>query len=594
MTRHPSAGRRRTGLLVVAVLVLGGCSSQLPTSPQPRAGLPVSVQARPDVERILNPPQPGATAAEVVRGFLQANVGFADDGDVPRSYLTAELASRWVPTSAVLVVDGTPEVTSVDGREVTVAVQVAGRIDAEGRLLEQTSTSRTTQSFTMSRVGQEWRISAFPEGFGVWLTRADLEQSFRPTTLYYLNPHGNTFVPEVRWLPVGDGRPTALVRAQLAPVPDHLEGAVRTAVTDDVRLGAASVPVDPRTSVAVVQLTGAGLAADTQLTAALQAQLAHALLALPGVSGVQVQLAGQPLTLGQDGPITASTQLPYHDVERNVDMVLLRVGTRFRPIDATQSTLRDLPQERTEALELPELGASWTDVAASADLQDFAAVSVDRTSFWRWRQGVETSNDGIGDALTPPAVDPLGGFWIGGVSRSTGEPRIWIAEPDDLGTARPLEVPWLHARDRLHMISVSPDGSRAVLVVADTSSERRRMVLAGVERDGAGRPVGLTEGVPVAPHLSDVATARWASAGDLYLVARRPDDPRMRVFSLRVGEWLSPIGARDALEPVDVLPVPRSGGAEPIARTADGRFHTTEGSGWYGARNGDELVVPGG
>src|SRR5690606_36532852 len=129
--------------------------------------------------------------------------------------------------------------------------------------------------------------------------------------------------------------------------------------------------------------------------------------------------------------ITASTQLPSHDVERNVDRVLLRVGDRFRPIDATQSTLRDLPQERSEDLELPELGAMWTGVAASADLQDFAAVSLDRTSFWRWRQGVETSNDGIGDALTPPAVDPLGGFWIGGVSRSTGDTRIWIAEPDE-------------------------------------------------------------------------------------------------------------------------------------------------------------------
>lgn len=573
---------------------MGGCSSQLPTSPQPRAGLPVSVQAAPDVDRFLNRPQPGASAAEVVRGFLQANIGFADAGDIARAYLTEELASRWVPTGSVLVVEGTPEVTSVDGREVGVAVQVAGRIDAGGRLLEQTSSATTTQTFTMARVGQEWRISEFPDGFGVWLTRADLEQSFRPTTLYYLNPHGNTFVPEVRWLPVGDGRPTALVRAQLAPVPDHLEGAVRTAVTDDVRLGAASVPVDPRTSVALVQLTGAGLAADSQLTAALQAQLAHGLLALPGVSGVQVQLAGQPLTLGQDGPITASTQLPYHDVERNVDLVLLRVAGRFRPIDPTHSTLRDLPAERSEDLELPELGPMWTGVAASADLQDFAAISLDRTSFWRWRQGVESSNDGIGDGLTPPAVDPLGGFWLGGVSRSTGDTRIWIAEPDDLGTARPLEVPWLRPRDRLHMMSISPDGSRVLLVIVDSTSERRRLVLAGIERDAEGEPVGLTDGVPVAPHLSDVASARWASVGDLYLVARRADDPRMRAFSLRVGEWLSPIGSRDALAPMDVIPVPRSGGAEPIARTEDGRFHTTEGSGWYGARNGDELIVPGG
>lgn len=155
-------------------------------------------------------------------------------------------------------------------------------------------------------------------------------------------------------------------------------------------------------------------------------------------------------------------------------------------------------------------------------------------------------------------------------------------------------MPWLRPRDRLHMMSISPDGSRVLLVIVDSTSERRRLVLAGIERDAEGEPVGLTDGVPVAPHLSDVASARWASVGDLYLVARRADDPRMRAFSLRVGEWLSPIGSRDALAPMDVIPVPRSGGAEPIARTEDGRFHTTEGSGWYGARNGDELIVPGG
>lgn len=593
--KHRMRTRRRLALVLAAGLVLGGCSSQLPTSSQPEPGLPVAVQARPDVERFLTGPQPGAPVGEIVRGFLQVNVGFADDGDVARSFLTEDLASTWVPTREVLVVEGTPEVTAVEGNEVTVEVQVAGRIDADGRLQERSSGTTATQTFTLTPVGQEWRISAFPEGFGVWLSRSDLEQAFRPTTLYYLNRHGNTFVPEVRWLAAGDGRPTALVRAQLAPVPEHLEGAVRTAVTEDVRLGAASVPVDPESSVALVQLTGAGLAADDELTAALQAQLAHALLGLTGVTGVQVQLGGQPLSLGQEGPITASTQLPYHDVQRNVDLVLLRVGHHFTPIDPGHSTLRNLPADRVAPdLELPELGSSWTGVAASADLLNFAAVSGEGTSFWRWQEGEETVNDGIGDELTAPAVDPLGGFWIAGVSRSSGDTRIWISEPDDLETARPLEVSWLGDRERVQMMSLSPDGSRIVMVLLNATTETRRLVLAGVQRDSSGNPVGLTERIPIAGHLRDVATARWASVGSLYLVGRREEDPRMRAFSLQVGEWLSPIGTRDTIEPVDVLPVPRNSGAEPIARTADGRFHTTEGSGWYGARNGDEIVVPGG
>lgn len=587
---------RLVALAVVAALGLVGCTSQLPTIPEPQPGLPVSVQARPDVDRLLTPPQPGASPADVVRGFLRANVGFADERDVARTYLTEGLASQWVPTQEILVYEGTPDIVDDGSRTVAVDVRVAGRIDDQGQLVEQGSASAITQSFSLARVDGEWRINGFPDGFGVWLSRTDLEQSFRPTSLYYLNPHGSTFVPEIRWLAAGEGRPTAVTRAQLGPMPDHLDGALRTGATEEVRLTVPSVPVDPSTGLATVSLSGSGLAAGDGRTRALQSQIAHALLGLTGVSAVDVQVAGQTLPMGeQDGPLTASTELPYHDVQRNVDLLLLRVGERFTPIDPALYDLRNLPPERAAELTLPRLGLSWTGVAATADLTDFAAVSTDRTSLWRWRDGTEFVNPGIGDGLTPPAVDPLGGFWVAGISRSSGGPRFWVLDGGDLRAgARPIDVPWLAERDRVQTLSISPDGSRAIMVVGDATSDRRRLVLAGIERDADGRALGLTPGVPVAPSLSLAVSARWATVSDLYLVGQRPDDPRPRAFSLRLGEWLTPLGSRDALSPVEVLAVPRGTGTEPIARTADGRFHVTEGAqGWAPARNGDEIVVPG-
>lgn len=597
MTRRAPRLRALAAALA-ATAGLAACSGQLPTQPAPERGLPVSVQTRPDVERFLSQPQPGASRTEVVRGFLQANVGFADEGEVTRSYLTHQLAREWVPTQDILVYDGTPEVVEEPGGAVRVDVQVVGRIDAQGRLVEQTGGRGAAQSFSLQKVDQEWRISGFPEGFGLWLSRTDLEQSFRPTTLYYLNPQSRSFVPEVRWLAQGEGRATALVRAQLAPLPTHLEGAVRSPGAEGVQLASTSVPVDPATGHAVVSLSGPGLAADETLTTALQAQLAHALLGLSGVTRVQVQLAGQALSLpdqeGEEG-ITTLTELPYTDVERRVDMLLLRTGERFTPVDPSYSSLRNLPADRGGDLDLPRLDEGWMGVAATADLRDLAAVSTDRTSLWRWTQGEEHTNPGIGDELTPPAVDPLDGFWVGGLSRSTGAPRVWVSDRATPSTARPLDTPWLHERDRLQSLSVSPDGSRALLIVGETGAERRRLLLCGVERDGSGAVVGLTPGVALAPTLDDVLSARWATSGDVYLVGRRADDPRMRAFSLRVGEWLTPMGSGDALSPVDVLAIPRGTGAEPIARTADGRFHVTEGSqGWAPARNGDEIVVPGG
>lgn len=589
--------RSRAGAAALAVtLLLGACSSQLPTTSQPRAGLPVSVQTQRSVERFLSLPQEGDSPSEIVRGFLRANVGFADDRDVARAFLTELAASQWVPTQDVLVYDGTPEVAQEDGTRVQVNVNVAGRIDAEGRLTELDGRTTSSQTFTLSRVAGEWRISGFPEGFGVWLSRDELETSFRPTTLYYLNPHGNTFVPEVRWLALGEGRPTALTRAQLAPLPEHLVGVLRTAAGEDVRLAVPSVPVDPDTSVATVSLQGAGLVAGSDSTVALQSQLSHALLGLSGVSGVEVQVGGQPLPLGDStGPITSGTPVPYSDYSRDADMVLLRVGERFSPVDPGHTALRDLPLESVGGLVLPRLGMSWSGVAATADLQDFAAVSNDRTKLWRWQEGDTYTNAGIGDQLTPPAVDRLGAFWVGGVHRSSGSPRVWFLDRAALtSTARPLEVDGLRDRDRIHSLSVSPDGSRLLIVVGDGTTDRHRLLLVGIERDAEGEPTGLTGPVSVAPSLVDVTSARWASIGELFLVARRDQDPQPRAFSLRLGEWLTPIGAGDQLTPVDLVAVPDGTGALPIAVTADGRFHTTEGAqGWYAARNGDEIVVPG-
>lgn len=596
----PRGRGRRVGLVpagvTVGALLLSACSGQLPTAPEPRPGLPVSVQAQRDIERFLTPPQAGASPTEVVRGFLGANIGFADDEDVARTFLTETLASGWVPTTSVLIYTGTPQITPTeDGDHVEVSVGTLGRIDELGRLTEEPTGTTVTQTFGLTEVDGEWRISSFPDDFGVWLTRDDLETSFRASAVYYLSGSGQRFVPEVRWLPRGEGLATAITRGVLAPVPDYLDGAVRSGAGADVRLGAASVTVDPATQVATVPLQGTGLGDESGSADALQSQLARSLLELSGVSGVDVQVAGQSLTLsGEEPPLTSATQLPYTDAERDVGVALLRVNDRFIPIDPTVSTLPNLPEDAASALQLPTLELSWTGVAVTADLQDFAAVSRDRTELWRWQAGVATTNAGIGDALTPPAVDPEGAFWVGGVNRSTGGPRLWVLDRDLNSVAVPIDPAWLRPEDRISSVSVSPDGARVAVVLGDANRERQRAVVAGILRDVEGRATGVTEVLPVATALSDVTSARWASPRDLFLVGQREEDPRPRAYTLRLGEWLQPLGTGEGLEVISLVPLPRVDGARPVAHSRDGRFHTTEGrQGWFPARNGDELIVPG-
>lgn len=591
---------RRLGATAVAVLLLTACSGQLPTTPEPRAGLPVQVPAQPEIERLLNRPQPDASGADIVRGFLRANVGFADEEDVARLFLVEGLASEWTPTDDVLVYEGTPVVTVGDtGREAEVSIEVVGRIDAQGRLIEQAAAT-VTQSFELTRVQGQWRISAFPDDFGVWLTYPDLIAAFQRTSLYHLSTHGQYFVPEVRWLARGEGRPTAVTRAALSPVPEHLAGAVRTGGSENVRLAAPSVTVDPETRLATVPLEGPGLVEGGDTAEGLVSQISHALLDLGGINAVDVQAAGRSLGVrGHEGPITSSGQLPYAEAVRDAEIALLRIGEQFFPVSPSDSRLINLPEETARSLQLPRLGLSWGGVAVTADLEDFAAVSNDRTSLWRWQQreseGESSTNAGIGNELTVPAVDPQGAFLVAGVHRSTGAPRVWWLDRDDVHSlAEPLDVPWLRDRDRVRSLSISPDGTRVAMVIGDATRERGRLMISGILRDQEGQIRGLTPAVPAAGSLMTVSSARWASPRELYLVGQREEDTVPRGFSLPLGDFLQPLGAVNGVDFVEVVPVPRVEGPRPVVRSADGRFYTAEGNqGWFNARNGDELVIPG-
>ncbi|WP_151524327.1 LpqB family beta-propeller domain-containing protein [Serinicoccus kebangsaanensis] len=589
---------RRTLIIAVAVaLGLAGCSGELPTTPDPRPGLPVSQQSDREVDRFVAAAEEGDTELEIVQGFLRAAEGFASDTDVSRTYLTSELASAWVPTSTVSIYEGETTLTRTGPGEVTVEVQTVGRLDADGRLTEQ-SPRTSTHTFELTEVGGEHRISAFPDDASLWLSQLAFERAFRPTTLSYLNTQQDVFVPELRWLADSEGLPTSVTRAQLAPLPPHLEGAVRTAAGEGMRLATPAVPVDPSSLVATVNLQGATLAGDGAADE-LQSQLAHSLLGLSSVAGVQVQVAGQPLRLeGADGPITGATQLPFSDLEREVGQVLLRVGEQLTVVDPSQYALRDVPESALGDVDLPAVGLEWTGVSATGDLDDLAAVSGDGGSFRRWRGEQVHTNEGIGDRLTAPAVDTNGAFWLGGVHRSSQTPRIWVVDADDLdAVARPVETDWLADQERVHGLSISPDGSRAAVVLGTVESASgevsHRLVLSGIVRDGQGRPSGLTEPLQLVPHLDEVTSARWRSAGELLLVGQRPEDPAPQPFLLPLGGWLESLGELPGV--VDVVPVPRATGAEAIARTEDGGIFVPEGQeGWQPVRNGDQVVVPGG
>lgn len=581
---------------LLALLTLAGCAG-LPTSDRVERGLPVLGQPQQGGQVLPDGPEPDAGPEAILGGFLLANVGFTDDHETGRSFLTDELASGWVPTSRVLVYDGDVEVELEDEGSVVATVQVIGTLDESGYLTEHPAGTTRTDRFGMTRVEGQWRISDFPEDFGLWLTGAGFAGQYRTATINYLAQQSAEFVPDVRWFPrypQGSGLPTALARAQLQPPPDFLAGAVRHAVPDGVELTANGVPVEPSTGTATVDLTGSGVSGSPEQTRQMWAQLTRTLTQAPGVSRVRLQSGGRTLEIpGVESTLADPAEIGYTAAGWTVPFGLLRVRDELTAIDPESYNLRDHQPERGEQLPiLPQVPVRWADLATDAAVRDFAAVSTDRQVLWRWSNGQEATLQGVGTSLTAPGYDGRGGLWVAGDS-ATG-PRVWVVDttqPLSRAVAGPVAADWLQEGTRVLHFQVGPAGARAVIHLLDTQTGAQRLALTGVVRDSQGTPQSLTEPRLIAPTLETVTSIGWSSPTSLVAVGRRAGDELDTPYLVPLGDWVAPLTRVD--EPRLLQAVPTEEEFALILLTGPGRLYTQEGPGWSTVRNGDDVIIPG-
>ncbi len=96
-------------------------------------------------------------------------------------------------------------------RRVTVTVEgtEVGRIDSEGTFRRSPSGTTVTRAFGMERVDGEWRIAKLDDG--LMLSAADVAETYRQVSLYFLAPSGSTLVPDTVLLPELPGLTTKLV-----------------------------------------------------------------------------------------------------------------------------------------------------------------------------------------------------------------------------------------------------------------------------------------------------------------------------------------------------------------------------------------------
>ena len=280
-------------LALVGAALLSGCA-QIPTGGPVRSGRGVGYNEQDSYVRALPaPPRPGAPPAEIVKGFLEASASFEDGYAVARQLLTPSASQGWDPGAGITVyaADSFMALTLQRNDQVTFDAHSVASINGQGVYDPAPPQATVHATFTLARVGGQWRISNLPDG--VYLTDIDVSRATCRWT-YFLDPTGQVLVPDPIFLPRTLGMSTALVKRLLSGP----SGWLRPAVTTAFQVGTAvagSVPVV--NGVAEVDLTEAALSASPKNREALSAQLVWTLSQLGDVQAVRITVGGAPFSV---------------------------------------------------------------------------------------------------------------------------------------------------------------------------------------------------------------------------------------------------------------------------------------------------------
>jgi len=503
---------RRLAGAVVLLLLLAGCG--LPLSNGARPGATVADErSRLAGIKVLPPgPQRGASAEDLVRGFLRAQASPEDDHAVARQFLRDP--KEWDAGSFVLLYRPGSQVVRSDpdrpGR-VALSLQPTARIEADGsyRLIAADRPAPVEQFRVAARADGELRLTQVPAGLR--LQRADLSRSYLPREVFFLGRStlgeaNARLVPDRVFLPVTTDPARALVQALLRGASRPLDQAVLSAAPADTALRDLVVTDAGEVTVDLSGPVGSLSVRDRQR---LSAQLVWT---LKDFSGVRLLLNGEPARVGSAAAVQTVADWNEFDpagVRDGAPLTYIQ-DRRLRSLDELLG-----PGDATS-------GVVPVDEAAMDVAQVQLAVLTRRAD-----QGDEVRIGGLQGPLGKPVLHRPG---LGSLSWGSGDrglwvleagpsPRIWVVPGAGAPAgARPMTVsyPAPPGGGRLTRLEVSRDGARIALVLGEGPA--RRLYVGQVEPTPDGLVVD--EVVPVAPQLLDVTDVAWESGTSLVVLAR--------------------------------------------------------------------------
>lgn len=562
-------------------LLLGACAG-IPTSGPVQRGADLRIEPEnPGVPFIAEPPARGASARDVVLGFLRASADFRGDHEKARLYLSPDARQKWDPSVATTVYDSVEAPDEAAPEGIVVHAAQVGQIDAEGSFRRTPEGSTVERTFAMSRVDGEWRISRLEDG--LLLSTVDVRETYRQVALYFLSPSRNTLVPDLVLVPQLPGLTTQLISRLLEGPTSSLRGAVGSAFPPGTDLDVQSVPV--RDGLATVRLDDTALRANDTARGQMSAQIVWTLKQLgPEIARVRITAGGEDLVtsgVNAEQPRDSWGAFDPDVLAGDPSVYLVRDGAVGRIIDGDFGPVAGPAGGGDPAVRTP---------AVSLDGTRLAAVTADGTRLLTGRAAADApfAEAASGGDLSRPSFDPLGNLWF--ADRATGV--VWLLPAG--GTA-PVEVtlPKLPAGPP-GRVAVSRDGSRVAMVVG--SGTRARMVvgaLAGVELvDGGSVDGGEVAVTAVREPLPDVRSVRdvvWADATTLVVLGSTDELPVAPTYVSTDGYRVRDVEAQARLESVAAAPQ-----ASPlVGGTRDRLWQFTDGRGWVPLGQGSDPAYPG-
>ncbi|MCF2533922.1 LpqB family beta-propeller domain-containing protein [Yinghuangia soli] len=546
--RIRSAGRPvralRAAAAAAALLLLGTACASMPSSGKVQDVEREEGKSVADDQQVRvfgEPPQPDETPTSLVEGFLEAITSDESGYQTAFKYLTAEAAGRWDFRSGITIVEGTPttRLPVVDGTaspnatttQVIVGGDLVATVDAKNSyepaadIAKGRPTPLEAPFDLVKDANGQWRINRLPNG--LVLSHADFRRIYKPVSMYWFAASAADLmlVPDPIYLRSRDALTVTLVDRLLGGPTPWLAPAVETRFPAGTRLSGRSISVDDNGQATLQLSAEAGVAAGSQRCNEMAAQMLYTLRQVVKVDAVE--LTTHRAALCQVNQHMVDKYDPAHPVDPPIGYFLK--GRTKRVANRLLSTGQD---GQPLAGPFGDGSMSLSQLAVARRNRQIAALDQQERKLYVteldtadapkvWAEAAE------GHTFHSLTWDGRGGLWV--LDRDNTRPGevkttvLWV----DRSARIPVTVEGLDD-GRIEQLRVSPDGTRAVMVVRDKGEDGRedgasRVVVGRIDRglDRATNNPVVTISAPrrVMTDLQQVNSLSWNGSSRLVVLA---------------------------------------------------------------------------